>query len=161
MLTVPYFRQNRTYTCGPVCLRMVLAYWGYETDEVSLAMLCGTDMFGTSAKQIMSAAQRLTFKCEYKFKRPYSSLTQALRNAIPPIVSVDAAILYQLRQPTYTKHNVVLLETTRSKSVYHDPEVDSNLSVLPAVFKEAWQRAKSEVILIWPAEKTFTTKSKK
>lgn len=161
MLTVPYFRQNRDYTCGPVCLRMVLAYWGYETDEVSLSMLCGTDMFGTSAKQIMSAAQHLGFKCEYKFKRPYSSLKWVLRNAIPPIVSVDAAILYQLRQPTYTKHNLVLLETTRSKIVYHDPEVDSSLSVLPAVFKEAWQRAKSEVILIWPGEKTFTTKSKK
>jgi predicted double-glycine peptidase len=49
MLQVPYFSQNRDYTCGPVCLRMVLAYWGYETDEVSLSMLCGTTVFGTSA----------------------------------------------------------------------------------------------------------------
>lgn len=93
MLTVPYFRQNRDYTCGPVCLRMVLAYWGYETDEVSLSMLCGTDLFGTSAKQIVGAAQRLGFQCEYKFKRPYSALALALRNGVPPIVSVDAAIL--------------------------------------------------------------------
>ncbi len=68
MLTVPYFTQNRYYTCGPICLRMVLAYWGYVTDEISLSMLCGTDMFGTSAKQILSAAQRLGFQCEYKFK---------------------------------------------------------------------------------------------
>jgi len=65
MLTVPYFKQNRTYTCGPVCLRMVLAYWGYETDEVSLSMLCGTTVFGTSGNQLVQAAQRLGFECEY------------------------------------------------------------------------------------------------
>ncbi len=161
MLAVPYFKQNRDYTCGPVCLRMVLAYWGHEADEVSLSMLCGTNVLGTSAIQIVQAAQRLGFECDYKFKRPFSSVTHALQNSIPPIVSVDAAILYQRRQPVYTKHNIVLLEATRSKIICHDPEVDANLSAPPAIFKEAWERAKSEVIWIWPGEKTFTTKSRK
>lgn len=73
MLNVPYFQQNRYYTCGPVCLRMVLAYWGYETDEVSLSMLCGTNIFGTSAKQLVSAAHRLGFESEYRF---HSQLVQ-------------------------------------------------------------------------------------
>jgi ABC-type bacteriocin/lantibiotic exporter with double-glycine peptidase domain len=140
---------------------MVLAYWGYETDEVSLSMLCGTTVFGTSTKQIMNAARRLGFQCEYGFKSQYSSLTHALQNAVPPIVSVDAATLYQQWQPIYTKHDIVLVEIRQSKIVYHDPEVGSTLSVPPDIFREAWQRAKSEVILIWPVEKTFMPKLKK
>jgi len=161
MLQVPYFQQNRDYTCGPVCLRMVLAYWGYEADEVSLSMLCGTTVFGTSAKQLASAAQRLGFKCEYWFKGRYSSLSHALRSIIPPIVSVNASTLYQLSETLFVKHDIVLLEIKPRVIVYHDPEVGSNLSAPPDIFKEAWQQAKNEVILIWPSEKTFIPKSKK
>lgn len=36
MLKIPYFKQNRDYTCGPACLRMVLAYYGIQQDEVTL-----------------------------------------------------------------------------------------------------------------------------
>jgi len=161
MLKVPYFNQNRDYTCGPACLRMVLAYWGYETDEVSLSMLCGTTVFGTSAKQIINAARRLGFQCEYGFNTQHASLTHALQNEVPPIISVDSDTLYQRWQPTYTKHDIVLVEIRQSKIVYHDSEVGSNLSMSSDIFKEAWQRTKNEVILIWPVEKMFMPKLKK
>jgi len=155
MLQVPYFSQNRYYTCGPVCLRMVLAYWGYETDEVSLSMLCGTNLFGTSADQLVEAAQRLGFEGMNKLRGQYSFLTQLLKEKVPPIVAVDAAILHGKHERIYTKHDIVLLEITRREVVYHDSDVGQNLSVLPDLFQEAWQRARNEVILIWPAEKIF------
>jgi len=100
-------------------------------------------------------------RCEYWFKSRYSTLSKALRNAIPPLVSVNATILYQLYEPLYVKHDIVLLEIKRREIVYHDPEVGSTLSVAPDIFKEAWQQAKSEVILIWPVEKMFIPRSKK
>ena len=37
-LVVPYHKQNRDYTCGPACLRMVLEYWNFQQDEVSLSI---------------------------------------------------------------------------------------------------------------------------
>ncbi len=159
MLQVPYFKQNRYYTCGPVCLRMVLAYWNYETDEVSLSMLCNTNIFGTSANQLVQAARRLGFESECVLERPYSSLIRTLKNGIPPIVAVNATILYEQQHRFYTKHDIVLLEITPQQVAYHDPDVGQNLTVLPATFQQAWQAAQSEVILIWPVEKTFTKKS--
>jgi len=161
MLVVPYFKQNRYYTCGPVCLRMVLAYWGYETDEISLSMLCGTNVFGTSAKQLLNAAQQLGFKGEYRFKCQYSILSQSLRKHLPLIVAVDPNIIYQRQRHSYAKHDIVILEAKRDRIIYHDPEVGPNLSVLPAIFKDAWKQAQKEAILIWPAEETITKRLKR
>jgi ABC-type bacteriocin/lantibiotic exporter with double-glycine peptidase domain len=159
MLTVPYFKQNRTYTCGPVCLRMALAYWGYETDEVSLSMRCGTTVFGTSGNQLVYAAQQLGFECEYPLTGQYSSLTHMLKNGIPPpIVAVDATILYERLEPRYTKHDIVLLEITSRRVVYHDLDVGSNLSIALTTFKEAWKRTDHEVIFIWPVTRKITKK---
>ncbi|MEK7728099.1 MAG: cysteine peptidase family C39 domain-containing protein [candidate division KSB1 bacterium] len=158
MLAVPYFKQNRDYTCGPVCLRMVLAYWGHETDEVSLSMLCGTTVFGTSGMQIVNAAQRLGLEVEYPMESLYERLHLAVKEGVPPIVAIDATILYPQQEQRYTKHDIVLLEINTRRVVYHDPAVGSNLPVSPAVFKKAWQRTENEVIFIWPVEKMFTTK---
>jgi len=161
MLNVPYFRQNRYYTCGPVCLRMVLAYWDHEADEVSLSMLCGTDVFGTSAKQIIGAAHSLGFEAEYKFKSRYSDLQNALKNGVPPIVAVNPNTLQQRAVRLQARHDIVLLSLVKNKILYHDPEVGQNLSIMPATFKEAWNEAQNEVILIWPVRKTSSKTSSK
>jgi hypothetical protein len=134
---------------------MVLAYWGYETDEVSLSMLCGTTIFGTSADRLIEVAQRFGFDGSGKRKNEYSILAGALKESIPPIVAVDPAILYERQESIYTKHDIVLLEITSRRVAYHDPAIGQNLLILPAKFKEAWQRTQNEVILIWPVEKTL------
>lgn len=159
MLSVPYFKQNRYYTCGPVCLRMVLAYWGYETDEVSLSMLCGTDILGTSAKQVVTAAQRLGFESEYASEYRYSALTRILDQSIPPIIAIDAGLLYMQSKRLHAKHDIVLLEATSALVTFHDPEVGAYLTVTPTHFKDAWSQFQNEVILIWPAKQTLLQKS--
>ncbi len=161
MLSVPYFSQNRYYTCGPVCLRMVLAYWGHEADEVTLSMLCGTDVFGTSAKQIIKAAQSLGFEAEYRFNSRYSDLQKALKNGIPPIVAVNPNTLQQRAIRLQARHDIVLLSIAKNRILYHDPEVGQDLFVLPAVFKEAWNDAQNEVILIWRVRETSSKTSSK
>jgi ABC-type bacteriocin/lantibiotic exporter with double-glycine peptidase domain len=134
---------------------MVLAYWGYETDEVSLSMLCKTNVFGISADQLIEVAQRFGFDGYAERKSKYSFLTRALKESVPPIVAVDATILHEKQQSIYTKHDIVLLEITSRKVVYHDSAVGQNLLILPATFKEAWQCTQNEVILIWPVKKTL------
>jgi hypothetical protein len=39
IVEVPYHKQNRDYTCGPACARMVLEYYGIYQDEVRLSSL--------------------------------------------------------------------------------------------------------------------------
>jgi ABC-type bacteriocin/lantibiotic exporter with double-glycine peptidase domain len=64
-LEVPYHQQNRDYTCGPACLRMVLEYWNFQQDEVSLSMLCKTTMAGTGLAEIAEASKELRFAAEW------------------------------------------------------------------------------------------------
>ena len=82
-------------------------------------------------------ARQLGFKCEYRFKCQYSILSQSLRKHLPLIVAIDPNILYQQRRHSYSKHDVVVLAAKRDRVIYHDPEAGQNLSVLPAIFKEA------------------------
>lgn len=158
MLNVPYFRQNRNFTCSPVCLRMVLAYWGFEIDEISLSIQCGTTVFGTAAKQVVTAAQHLGFDSEYQFQSKFSILRRILRNEIPPIVAIDPNLLYELPQRIYAKHVIVVIEITKSQVIFHDSNVGNNLTVDPALFKKAWSASQNEVILVWPKSKTFISK---
>jgi ABC-type bacteriocin/lantibiotic exporter with double-glycine peptidase domain len=140
---------------------MVLAYWGQETDEVSLSMLCGTTVFGTSGKQICNAAAQMGFEVEYPWESEYASLLHAVDKGVPPIVAVDATILYPKQEQRYTKHDIVLVAITPHRVAYHDPAIGPNLLASPAVFKNAWRRTENEVILIWPAGKTSSKKSSK
>ncbi|MFQ5628677.1 MAG: cysteine peptidase family C39 domain-containing protein [bacterium] len=161
MLNVPDFKQNRYFTCSPVCLRMVLAYWKYEADEVSLSIQCGTTVFGTAAKQVVAAAQHLGFQGEYQFHCNYSFLRRTLQKGVPPIVSIDPNLLYEQLQRIYARHVIVVLEITKNNIVIHDPDVGTNLRVDPAIFKKSWSASQNEVILVWPKSKAFTLKSKK
>jgi hypothetical protein len=120
-----------------------------------------TDVFGTSARQILQAAQSVEFECEYRYQAWYSTLTAALSKRIPPIVAVNPNILHARTQRLHAKHDIVLLETARNRIIYHEPEGGGSLSVSPAVFKEAWQQAHKEVILIWPTQQILTKISRR
>jgi len=140
---------------------MVLAYWGHETDEVSLSIRCNTTVFGTAAKQVVDAARHLGFDGEYQFKCKFSALRRIVQNDIPPIVAVDPNLLYELPQRIYAKHVIVVIEIAQNQVIFHDPDVGNNLTVEPALFKRAWAASQNEVISVWPKNKALTQKLKK
>ncbi len=109
-------------TCRPPA-GLCAIYWGYETDEVSLSMLCGTTVFGTSGIQIANAVERLGFEYAYPVECKYSLLNQSLKDAVPPIVAVNAAILYPEKVFQHTKHDKDL------NLVYATPREDMVLAV--------------------------------
>lgn len=148
-LDVPYYRQHRDYTCGPACLRMVLAYYGHETDEVSLTMLCGTNVFGTGLSDLTNAARQLGFRAEYTHCESLADLTDALARSIPPIAMVDAAKLYHVGEITPLGHLVVVIGASVSEIVYHDPLIDRELRVTTEIFLRAWEVFARGVVLIW------------
>ena len=150
MLDVPYYRQHRDYTCGPVCLRMVLAYYGHEADEVSLTTLCRTTVLGTLAEAIVDAARQLGFEGEYTFDQGFSTIARALAAGRPVIVTVDAGILYQERGIAGYKHMVVIIDANEETITYHDSQVGGWLTSPVSFFLEAWRAKEREVIWIWP-----------
>lgn len=150
MLKVPYFKQNRDYTCGPACLRMVLAYYGIQQDEVTLTMLCGTDVSGTALEDIANVARRFKLSAE---RSRLENLTEAqgwLARGIPFIADVDAVSLYEQEDPVPAGHLVVVIQVDE-QVIFHDPERGAIQKVERKNFDAAWQKYRRGAVLIWQA----------
>lgn len=59
---VPHFEQELDYSCLPACVRMVLAFYGYECIEGELRALLKTRPGGTSPVQVMWRLPELGFE---------------------------------------------------------------------------------------------------
>jgi ABC-type bacteriocin/lantibiotic exporter with double-glycine peptidase domain len=149
MSKVPYFKQNRDYTCGPACLRMVLAYYGIEQDEVTLTMLCGTNVFGTSARQIVGVAQHFGPEARLTFFETLATLTAVLAEGIPVLAAIDAGEMYEREEFKHSRHMIVVLAVNATSVRCHDPIMGENVTVTLEAFERAWGAAKREVIRIW------------
>ena len=58
---LPVILQAETAECGLVCLAMVAAYHGYNTDIVSLRQRFAVSSHGTNLKAIINTAGRMHF----------------------------------------------------------------------------------------------------
>lgn len=68
MGTIPYYEQETIYTCGPACMRMVLASLGIKKSEDQLTKLLGTNKIrGTNHRDFVSLAEK--FKLRYSVNR--------------------------------------------------------------------------------------------
>ncbi len=57
-LNVPHFKQEKWYTCGPACLRMLLAHFDVIASEEELEEAFGTTELGTTPIQIPEGAYK-------------------------------------------------------------------------------------------------------
>ena len=148
-LMVPYFRQNRDYTCGPACLRMVLKYWGREQDEVSLTMLCRTTVGGTGLSEIVEAAEQLGFQGRWKIGAKIFEVASALENDLPVITVVDARVLHGIELSQPLGHMVVILGMGDNMLIYHDPEIGPNQIISQDAFTASWENLRNRMVVVW------------
>jgi ABC-type bacteriocin/lantibiotic exporter with double-glycine peptidase domain len=148
-LDVPYHQQNRDYTCGPACLRMVLEYWDFQQDEVSLSMLCGTTIAGTGLAEIAEAARKLGFEAEWKRNAKFSELTNALKRGIPVMAIVDARLLHDIEMPLPVGHLIVIIAIDANTIFYHDPEAGREQNVSRSKFIQAWENLRKGMVIVW------------
>lgn len=84
----PFQQTIGARACGPSALKIVLDYYGIEKSEKELAKLAGTNKnWGTSAKGLVMAAQRLGFKTIIKDNCNFKDIEKWLRKGIPLIVN--------------------------------------------------------------------------
>ena len=88
MLDVKSFQETLGVgMCGPASLKIVLAYYGIEKEEMELARLCGTDAkLGTSNENIRKVAQDLGFKAEMQNESSFEDIEKWLEKDVPVIV---------------------------------------------------------------------------
>jgi len=148
-LDVPFHQQNRDYTCGPACLRMVLEYWNFQQDEVSLSMLCGTTIAGTGLAEIAEAARKLGFEAEWKRNAKFNELTNALTRGVPAMTIVDARLLHDIEMPLPVGHLIVIIAIAANTIFYHDPEAGREQNVPRQIFIQAWENLRKGMVIVW------------
>ncbi|MCA9354167.1 MAG: C39 family peptidase [Candidatus Kaiserbacteria bacterium] len=86
-LDVPFFKQDKEYTCGPTSLQMVFAYYGKRASEAALAEALGTnDDSGTRKDRMQQLATALGFHCYVNNGSTLEELQYLISLSIPPIV---------------------------------------------------------------------------
>lgn len=145
LLSVPHFEQSRDGACLPACVRMVLAYWGEQRSENSLARQLGTKRFGTP----ISNASRLQ---KFGYQAGVESLTRTeleayLTQGQPVIVRVWTAMFDYWTVPT--SHVVVVVGFDENVVYLNDPAFSAApQNVSWGAFQAAWAEYDETAVII-------------
>ncbi len=147
-IRVPYFKQESWYTCGPACLRMVLAFFGITRTESEVKAACGTTELGTTTMQISSAAQKFNLKAFSVKNANIDDIKQEIKEGRPVIVLVDPSYLYG--GISGFGHFIVVVGFTNIGIIYHDPDIPDGESMLCNLetFGSAWNAMRCWLVVI-------------
>src|SRR3954451_20488887 len=107
-MVVPHFFQSSPQTCGPACLRMMLAALGQAQDEGTIAQACGVTLYGCQLQDLVPGAQSLGKNAELLRVRGAQDAVAVLSNQVPFVAMIDLATLYNIL-PMFQWHFVVPL----------------------------------------------------
>lgn len=150
-LEVPYFEQEKSTTCGPACVRMVMAYHGVEQPETELEEVCETSWLGNTCEELASGAQKLGFEVEVIENITLESLEDSVRSGTPVIALLDPALLYGGIQGF--GHFVVIIGLEKGMVYFHDPDLEKDLSKDTRIFCNAWASYSFKGVKIWKSMK--------
>lgn len=120
-IDVPYFEQEKYYTCGPACLRMILASNGIIRSEAEIITACNTTKNGTTSTQISAAAHQFNLKASTINNANISDIEQEIEAENPVIVQIDPGYLDGSNNGT--GHFIVIVDFQDERIAYHDPNV--------------------------------------
>jgi len=120
-LEVPYFRQEKWFTCGPACLRMIFAYLGIDVTEKAMETTCETTELGTIPTQISTGAAKLGLGAIATKNADLEDLRRNLEDRLPVIVLIDPSYIYG--EIAGFGHFVVVVGIENGEIIYHDPDV--------------------------------------
>ncbi len=150
-LKVPYFKQEKSTTCGPACIRMVVAYNGVERAETELEEICETSWLGNTCEELALGVQKLGFNVEVVENVDEEGLKDISGKGIPIIALLDPSILYGGIQGF--GHFVVITGVAEGMVYYHDPDFDKELARDADVFFDAWSKYSHKGVKIWKSMK--------
>ena len=147
-LDVPFYRQEQLHTCGPACLRMVLAYNGVDKTEDELVVLCNTAEVGTGRRPLARAAQELNFGVQLAERMTREDLQETISSGKPTIALVNPSLIYP--HVTETSHGVVIVGVEGDEIIFHDPAGSASNRLAWAEFRSAWlDRHRGRGVILW------------
>lgn len=128
-LDVPKYKQTTDYSCGPACLRAILAFYDREVSEKEITEQIGTTHHGTPPSKLLQGAWSYGLKGRWRKKATIADLRRAVEEGAPVIVnwfSHDDG------------HYSVVVGVDDKKVTFLDPE-DGKLRSMPHdVFMRVW-----------------------
>ncbi|MFD2581708.1 peptidase domain-containing ABC transporter [Pedobacter vanadiisoli] len=134
----PFYKQPDAMDCGPVCLKMVAAYYGKNLSMQYLRKLCRIGKQGTSLLDLIDAADNIGFKT-LAAELPFNKLGNV------PLPSV---------LHWYKEHYVVLYEVKDHYVYLADPALSSKVKLSIEDFLAGWaistENKTGRVLLLQP-----------
>ena len=87
LLDVPKYKQTTDYTCGPACLRVVLAFYGREVSEKEIAQQISTTHHGTPPSKLLEGAWSYGLKGRWRKNSSINDLRRYVEEGTPVIVN--------------------------------------------------------------------------
>jgi len=146
MLPVPHYRQSRSYTCLPACVRMILAYHGKHHTEAELASIFGAVLLGTLPENVVDGLEQLGYRGFWFENATLERLSNLLEHGWPVIVFVRAA---DLPHGASGLHAVVVVEIRNEQMICLDPALDYELLLDMPTFLLAWSKLGYQGLVVW------------
>ena len=146
-LRIPYFKQEKTTTCGPACLRMVMAFEGKSLSEAEIEKICKTSWLGNTCEDIVKGARKLGLESEIIENFTKKHLAKLLQDRHPVIALIDPSVLYG-GIPGFG-HFVLITGLEKEEIYYHDPDIKEDLSIKVNIFFSAWEKFHFKGVKVW------------
>lgn len=131
VLQVPYYKQDKVYTCGPASLKMVLGFFGKILKERTLVRHLGTTKDGTSHKELINFARRKGFYCYVHEGASLHQLKHFIDVGLPAIVNYI--------EPSEDEgHYSVVVGHRNGNIIMHDPWNGEKFMIKEEDFKHRW-----------------------
>lgn len=131
-LRIPFFKQDTAYSCGPVALQMILAFFGDRKSEYELVRRMHMNKaFGTRHEWMIVTARKEGFFC---YVNNNSSLHE-----IEHFLSLHLPVIVHFNNPTDDDdHYSVIVGLTSDTVVFNDPWNGKGFKISRKVFLSHW-----------------------
>ncbi|MEM3113400.1 MAG: cysteine peptidase family C39 domain-containing protein [Candidatus Pacearchaeota archaeon] len=131
MLKLKYYSQDRTYTCGPTCLKMVFEFFGKKIREGKLVKLTKTKKSGTSHRNMIKVSRRHGFYCYVH--------NDASLNQVRHFIDLKLPVIVNFTEPDGNEgHYAVVIGYKHGKIIMNDPWNGKNFKMNSSEFKRRW-----------------------
>lgn len=131
-LSVPHFKQETEYTCGPASLRMAFQYYGKDVSEKTLADSSDTSSTeGTLTEKMTDAVRKNGLYAYEKENASVSELIQLIDKGIPVVLNF-------MDVPQDSGHFATLVGYTDTDLIFNDPWNGPDYALPRKGFEDIW-----------------------
>ncbi len=156
VLTIPYSRQLKAYSCGQNSFRMVMGYWGVDLTKAEIFRLTGYR--ATTIKDFERIVEAHFPDFEFrKLEKNIESIKKSVDENRPVFIQVNAGYLPYLDYESAGGHYIVALGYNREKEVIYvrDPNSFYVEAISYKELQKAWGNPRHFVFSIYKKDGVF------